>query len=179
MGSCNWKLFLFLILFCFSFLFSSVISTEFLVGGHNGSWVVPNSKKDDQIYNHWASKNRFKVNDTLHFKYKKKDSVMVVSEEDYKKCRSAHPFFFSNNGETLFILDRPGLFYFMSGVSGHCQKGQKMIIKVKAFKPESPPHNHDDDDDEPRKKNGAVQMAAITSAMILLLSFSSIYSLLN
>lgn len=67
----------------------------------------------------------------------KKDSVMEVNEEGYEKCRSSHPLFYSNNGDTTFTLDRPGLFYFVSGVLGHCERGQKMIIKV--LEPESPP----------------------------------------
>ena len=63
------------------------------------------------------------------FKYKK-DSVMEVTESDYKKCNSTHPNFFSNTGDTLFKLDRSGPFYFISGASGHCSRGQKMILKV-------------------------------------------------
>ncbi|KAL7108886.1 hypothetical protein ACP275_06G141000 [Erythranthe tilingii] len=95
------------------------------VGGEKG-WATP---QDEEMYNDWASKNRFKVNDTLKFAYEK-DSVLVVTEEEYEKCRSAHPIFFSNNGDTTFTLDRPGLFYFISGVSGHCQRGLKMVVKV-------------------------------------------------
>ncbi|KAJ0977324.1 hypothetical protein J5N97_012798 [Dioscorea zingiberensis] len=110
-------------------LFSStpVSSFEFQVGGASG-WSVPSSK-DSQFYNHWASDNRFKIGDTINFKYEK-DSVMVVGEEDYDKCDSAHPVFFSNSGNTVFSFDRSGMFYFISGIAEHCQKGQKMIIKV-------------------------------------------------
>ncbi|KAM6549683.1 hypothetical protein CsatB_021359 [Cannabis sativa] len=61
----------------------------------------------------------------------RKDSVMEVTEEDYKKCNSSHPNFFSNNGHTLFKLNETHPFYFISGVFRHCQKGQHMIIKVK------------------------------------------------
>ncbi|XP_027123962.1 early nodulin-like protein 6 [Coffea arabica] len=107
--------------------FLTGISVEFDVGGNTG-WVIPPSKNDD-LYNDWASKNRFKVNDTLIFTYKK-DSVMEVTKEEYEKCRSLHPMFFSNNGNTIYALDRSGLFYFISGVSGHCERGLKMIIKV-------------------------------------------------
>ncbi|PKA59266.1 Early nodulin-like protein 1 [Apostasia shenzhenica] len=103
------------------------LSIDFVVGGSDG-WTIPSSN-DTDFYNHWAAKNRFKVGDTVSFKYKK-DSVMVVSEEEYDKCHSAHPVFFSNNGKTEVRLDRPGLFYFMSGADGHCERGQKMIIKV-------------------------------------------------
>ena len=58
--------------------------------------------------------------------------MLEVSEEDYKKCNSSHPNFFSNTGNTVFKLDHRGPFYFISGVSGHCEKGQHLIIKVKA-----------------------------------------------
>lgn len=62
----------------------------------------------------------------------------MVSEEEYKKCQTTKPEFYSNKGDdTVFKLNRPGLFYFISGVSGHCEKGQKMIIKV--MEVESPP----------------------------------------
>lgn len=75
------------------------------------------------------------------FKYEK-DSVLEVTEEEYKKCRAAHPSFFSNNGNTYFKLDRPGFFYFISGVMGHCERGQRLIIKV--LEPETPPPSAND-----------------------------------
>lgn len=63
------------------------------------------------------------------FKYKK-DSVMEVTGAEYKRCNSTHPIFFSNTGDTVYQLDHPGNFYFISGVSGHCERGQRMIVKV-------------------------------------------------
>lgn len=52
------------------FLFScGVSSTELEVGGEDG-WVVPNSNKTHgDMFNEWASHNRFKVGDTIrkHF----------------------------------------------------------------------------------------------------------------
>ncbi|CAH9128179.1 unnamed protein product [Cuscuta epithymum] len=124
------------IFLCFTILsalhFFTAFSNEFSVGGEKG-WVIP---KDDQLYNDWASKNRFKVDDILRFEYQK-DSVMVVSKAEYEKCRSARPVFFSNDGHTAYKLDRPGLFYFISGVSGHCERGLKMIVKV--LETENPP----------------------------------------
>ncbi|KAJ4867504.1 early nodulin-like protein 5 [Raphanus sativus] len=122
------------------YMFSCVSSTELEVGGEDG-WVVPNSNKSHgDMFNQWASHNRFKVGDTIRFKYKK-DSVLVVSEDEYKQCKATKPQLYSNNQDTVFKLDRPGLFYFISGVSGHCEKGQKMIIKVMETEssPDSPP----------------------------------------
>ncbi|KAL6281530.1 hypothetical protein ACE6H2_018411 [Prunus campanulata] len=129
-------------------------------GGKNG-WEVPKSKNDQQMYNQWASDNRFKVDDTLHFNYTK-DSVLVVTKDEYEKCHSAHPIFFSNNGVTVFTLDRPGLFYFISGVSGHCERGQKMIIKV--LEPASPPQSADQNE---QKNDAAVAMATISTATLM------------
>ncbi|CAM0145868.1 unnamed protein product [Urochloa decumbens] len=83
------------------------------------------------------------------FKYdKEEDSVMVVTEDDYNNCRATHPIFFSNNGDTEVELDRPGVFHFISGVEGHCERGQRMVVKVVGQgtpppAPPSPPHPSD------------------------------------
>ncbi|XP_007037760.2 PREDICTED: piriformospora indica-insensitive protein 2 [Theobroma cacao] len=140
------------------------------LNGDDG-WIAP--KHDNQIYNKWASSNRFKVDDTIHFKYKK-DSVLVVTQEEYDKCQPSHPQFFSNNGDTVFKLDRAGLFYFMSGVTGHCQKGQKMIIKV--LEPDTPPQsqNQNSTTNTPEhEKNGAFEVAAVSASTIMLLVMSA------
>jgi len=159
------KIVLLSIFVCF-YVFSLVSCTEFEAGGENG-WIIPQSSNQSDIFNQWASKNRFKVGDTIRkfffcfyyefmiivmhilsfvliwwkgFKYKK-DSVLVVTEDEYKKCQTTKPELYSNHDDTVFKLDRPGLFYFISGVSGHCEQGQKMIIKVMEVEstPQSPP----------------------------------------
>ncbi|PRQ54098.1 putative cupredoxin [Rosa chinensis] len=108
---------------------------EFQVGGTQG-WIVPPTN-DSKVYNDWASENRFQIGNAIRFKYKK-DSVMEVTEEDYKKCNSSHPNFFSNNGNTVYRFDHSGSFYFISGAAGHCEKGQRMIVKVMSTDEESP-----------------------------------------
>ncbi|XP_019427403.1 PREDICTED: mavicyanin-like [Lupinus angustifolius] len=119
---------LFLLLPIFSCLqHFSMASFDFQVGGTKG-WIVP-PPNDTNIYNDWASNNRFQLGDTIYFSYKK-DSVMEVSERDYKECNATHPTFFSNIGNTVFKLEHSRTFYFISGASGHCEKGQKMILRV-------------------------------------------------
>ncbi|KAJ7974713.1 Early nodulin-like protein [Quillaja saponaria] len=113
------------ILSCLQYV--SVSAFEFQVGDSHG-WVVPPAN-DTKIYNEWASENRFLVGDSIRFRYKK-DSVMEVTEADYKICNSTHPNFFSNTGNTFFRFEHSGAFYFISGVSGHCEKGQRVIVKV-------------------------------------------------
>ncbi|CAL2250132.1 unnamed protein product [Prunus armeniaca] len=73
---------------------------------------------------------------------------MVVTKDEYEKCHSAHPIFFSNNGVTWG--------------SGHCERGQKMIIKV--LEPAGPPQSGDQNE---QKNDAAVAMAAITSATLM------------
>lgn len=60
-GSCKFLAFSSVML---SLLFLTVVmSVEFEVGGKDG-WAIPDSK-NGQLYDHWASNNRFNVNDTL------------------------------------------------------------------------------------------------------------------
>ncbi|KAG5408452.1 hypothetical protein IGI04_004771 [Brassica rapa subsp. trilocularis] len=74
--------------------------------------------------------NGFKLETSfVRFKYKK-DSVMQVTKEGYKQCNSSHPRFYSNTGKTRFMFDHSVPYYFISGTSGHCEKGQKMIVEV-------------------------------------------------
>ncbi|KAL2248927.1 mavicyanin-like [Sesamum indicum] len=147
----------------------AVKCVELDVGGPYG-WATPPAK-NDQMYNDWASKNRFQVNDTLRFTYKK-DSVMTVAEEEYERCRSSHPVFFSNNGDTVFMLDRPGLFYFISGVSGHCQRGLKMVVKV--LEHGSSPQAAAD----PPPTSGAVFVAPANIAKTVFVLLSSLWGLI-
>ncbi|KDP46361.1 hypothetical protein JCGZ_10201 [Jatropha curcas] len=135
---------LMLLLSIFSSLhYFSVFSFEFKVGGNRG-WVIP-PENDTKIYNDWASENRFQIGDTVRFRYEK-DSVLKVTEEEYKKCNSSHPSFFSDTGNTVYKFEHAGPFYFISGVSGHCEKGQRIIIKVMAHEEDyTSHHGHGDD----------------------------------
>ncbi|KAF8378488.1 hypothetical protein HHK36_029830 [Tetracentron sinense] len=160
MGFC--QILLFLTLFS-SLQLLSVNSVEFEVGDEKG-WIVPSSK-NDQIYNQWASEKRFQVNDAVRFKYKK-DSVLVVTDAEYEKCHSSYPIFFSNNGDTIFKLNRSELFYFISGVPGHCGRGQKMIIKVLDPENLSPPGNQNNSSGTP-DNSGAVEMPSMPSTIIM------------
>ncbi|XP_042436891.1 uncharacterized protein LOC122022844 [Zingiber officinale] len=65
----------------------------------------------------------------LDFKYKN-DSVAVVDREAYGKCSAADPLVFFDNGNTTFRFDRYGFFYFISGSQGHCEAGQRLIVRV-------------------------------------------------
>ncbi|KAK3155141.1 hypothetical protein QOZ80_2BG0199380 [Eleusine coracana subsp. coracana] len=108
---------------------SSLQPTVFNVGDEKG-WTVP-SGNGTESYNHWAKRNRFQVGDILEFKYAN-DSVLRVSHDDYKQCSTETPMSRFTDGDTKFPFDTFGPFYFISGVPGHCEAGQRMIARVMA-----------------------------------------------
>ncbi|KAK0571186.1 hypothetical protein LWI29_012229 [Acer saccharum] len=114
------------------FLLFSSFSAEakdILVGGKAGAWKVPSSQSDS--LNAWAESTRFRVGDSLVWKYDgAKDSVLQVTKEDYVSCNTTNPIAQYKDGNTKVELDRPGPFYFVSGVKGNCEKGQKFIVVV-------------------------------------------------
>ncbi|KAK4398628.1 Early nodulin-like protein 1 [Sesamum angolense] len=109
------------------FAASMVAGFRFEVGEERG-WRKPTGE-EPETYNEWASKNRFHIGDTVYFKYQK-DSVLVVSSDDYLTCNTLNPISKFDDGGTVFQFDRSGLFYFISGQPGHCRLGQRLIIRV-------------------------------------------------
>ncbi|QCD87730.1 Cupredoxin [Vigna unguiculata] len=107
---------------------------QYDVGGRDG-WVA----KPSEDYNHWAQRNRFQVNDTLHFKYNKGiDSVVVVKKEDFDSCNINNPIQKMDDGDSIFPLSHSGLFYFVSGNLDNCKIGQKLIVLVMAVRQPHP-----------------------------------------
>ncbi|XP_073298257.1 early nodulin-like protein 21 [Primulina huaijiensis] len=135
---------------------------QFQVGDRAG-WAVPPANQTDH-YNEWASRERFKIGDTVRFKYKK-DSVMEVNKTEYNECNSSRPNFFSNKGDTIYTLDRSGFFYFISGATGHCEKGQQMIVWVIG-----------QDEDSTAKSHASKNNALFAYALFLIMSAFRFFS---
>ncbi|RLM78718.1 hypothetical protein C2845_PM12G11580 [Panicum miliaceum] len=98
---------------------------EFRVGGPRG-WRVPDANTS---YGWWATNNRFHVGDRLLFKYAQ-DSVLVVDRPAFDACNATEPLAAFSDGATTVRLDRPGFFCFISGEAGHCQEGQRLMVRV-------------------------------------------------
>ncbi|XP_019185074.1 PREDICTED: early nodulin-like protein 2 [Ipomoea nil] len=121
-----------LLVFLMGFTSSSQAYT-FNVGGNDG-WVL---QPCDGL-NRWAGENRFQVNDTIIFKYKKgEDSVLVVHKRDYYHCNKTSPIHNLTDGHSRITFTRPGEFFFISGQADNCDKGEKMVIVV--LSPRPPP----------------------------------------
>ncbi|KAF8661517.1 hypothetical protein HU200_056937 [Digitaria exilis] len=107
---------------------------EFHVGGARG-WTVPVANNS---YSWWAMNNRFRVGDTLYFRYFN-DSVLLVDRPDFDACNATAPLAAFVDGATTFPLDRPGFFCFISGEPGHCEEGQRLIVRVMVHPAALPP----------------------------------------
>jgi hypothetical protein len=92
---------------------------------------------------------------------------MVVTEGDYNNCHASRPIFFSNNGDTAVTLDRPGLFYFISGVAGHCERGQRMIVKVMGA--DAPPPSPSPSGAAPAGSASVLAGAVVAAAAVIVL----------
>ncbi|KAG9455878.1 hypothetical protein H6P81_000386 [Aristolochia fimbriata] len=101
---------------------------DFWVGGKDG-WKVPSGVGEP--LNRWAEASRFSVGDSLVWKIADaKDSALEVTREDYQSCNTSNPISSHNGSEAKVKLGRSGPFYFISGLKGNCEKGQRVIIVV-------------------------------------------------
>ncbi|KAI0522537.1 hypothetical protein KFK09_004917 [Dendrobium nobile] len=120
--------FIFLLISSFSVLFVKA-ENQYKVGGEEG-WRVPDDNNTD-LYTNWASKLRFQVGDSIVFEYKN-DSVIRVEKRGYYHCNESGNGAVFKDGRTVFLFDKPGLFYFVSSNFEHCKKGQRLMVDVMA-----------------------------------------------
>ncbi|XP_006284591.2 early nodulin-like protein 1 [Capsella rubella] len=166
------------IFFCISFLFFlSVDANEVTVGGKSGDWKIPSSSSFS--FNEWAQKSRFKVGDSIVFRYEAgKDSVLQVTREAYEKCNTTSPKASYSDGNTKVKLDQSGPVYFISGTEGHCQKGQKLRLVVvtprdSAFSPAPSPSEFDGPAVAPT--SGAATLTGAFAFLSLVLGFWTLF----
>lgn len=58
------------------------------------------------------------------------DSVLAVDYDGYSRCNTTGAALKFDDGDTTFELYRHGFFFFISGKPGHCQAGQKLVVRV-------------------------------------------------
>lgn len=100
---------------------------KYKVGDTDG-WCVP-ADNDPGFYETWASKIKFLVGDSIVFQYKN-DSVVMVSKRGYYHCNETSHGSLPKDGNTVFLLDKPGFYYYVSGDTEHCKKGQRLMVEV-------------------------------------------------
>ncbi|CAL9117755.1 unnamed protein product [Musa textilis] len=65
----------------------------------------------------------FEYNNTYH-------NVLEVRKEDYKACKAASPIATYTSGNDSIRLKRHGHHFFICGMPGHCEAGQKVDIRI-------------------------------------------------
>ncbi|KAE9602356.1 putative cupredoxin [Lupinus albus] len=111
-----------------------IICFDFVVGGSKDQWKVPLQSPDS--LNRWAEAQRFRIGDTLVFKYDNStESVHLVNEEDYLACNTLRNHTILKDGNSKFNLMDSGPFHFISGSQGHCQMGLKLVVVVMSHRP--------------------------------------------
>ncbi|CAL5087804.1 unnamed protein product [Urochloa decumbens] len=94
-------------------------------GDEMGWTVVPpgsNGNGTEGTLTQWAERQHFHVGDILDFKSWNGTVLLLARRRDYDRC--------GGGGDARFELDRPGTFYFSSGVPGRCEAGQRMAVRA-------------------------------------------------
>eukprot|EP00249_Psilotum_nudum_P027000 c34208_g1_i1 orf=138-692(-) len=124
--------FRFSILLLLAFGLNKAFAESFTVGDSQG-WVVGSVN-----YTQWAAGKEFHVGDELLFNYLKQyHNVLVVDEAGYINCTTTNIMATYDNGKTMVTFSNPGAHYYICGVPGHCESGQKLGVVVKNSTPKS------------------------------------------
>ncbi|KAI3950915.1 hypothetical protein MKW92_042312 [Papaver armeniacum] len=103
--------------------------TSHVVGDSVG-WIIPASPS---VYSDWASKQTFKVGDSLVFNFAAGlHTAAEVSKADYDSCNAAAAPIGSllTASPATIRLATAGNHYYICTVGGHCSAGQKLSITV-------------------------------------------------
>ncbi|XP_052208387.1 mavicyanin-like [Diospyros lotus] len=102
------------------------IASVYTVGDSAGWTSIANVD-----YKQWAATKTFQVGDVIYFQYNPQfHNVMQVSHAEYRSCNSSSPMASHTTGNDSITITRHGHHFFLCGVPGHCQAGQKVDISV-------------------------------------------------
>ncbi|XP_074568597.1 blue copper protein 1a-like [Curcuma longa] len=100
------------------------MTTDIIVGDENG-WMPGFN------YTEWAASKVFMVGDNLVFEYSVGDhNVIPVGGEEFKACNATGATKVFNTGHDVIPLKTTGKRWYLCGIAGHCQGGQKLVINV-------------------------------------------------
>ncbi|CAN1807705.1 unnamed protein product [Linum perenne] len=101
--------------------------------GDSAGWTTIGSPD----YKQWSATKSFQVGDIVHFEYNPQfHNVMRVTHAMYRACNASSPLATYTTGNDSVTITTRGHHYFICGVNGHCQSGQKVDINV--FRSSSP-----------------------------------------
>nr|GMD88320.1 mavicyanin-like [Ipomoea batatas] len=82
-------------------------------------------------YKLWSATKTFQVGDVIVFEYNPQfHNVMQVTHPMYQTCNASSPIATHTTGNDSITINTHGHHFFLCGVPGHCQNGQKLDINV-------------------------------------------------
>lgn len=82
-------------------------------------------------YRKWSAAKTFHVGDIILFQYNSQfHNVMQVRHAEYKSCNASAPIVTHTTGNDSITITSKGHHFFLCGIPGHCQAGQKVDINV-------------------------------------------------
>ncbi|XP_019168019.1 PREDICTED: mavicyanin-like [Ipomoea nil] len=82
-------------------------------------------------YKLWSATKTFQVGDVIVFSYNPQfHNVMQVTHPMYQTCNASSPIATHTTGNDSITIKTHGHHFFLCGVPGHCQSGQKLDINV-------------------------------------------------
>ncbi|CAA0812280.1 Cupredoxin superfamily protein [Striga hermonthica] len=82
-------------------------------------------------YTEWARNRTFRLGDQIVFEYNPDfHNVMQVTHAEYRACNASSPISTFTTGNDTITINNPGHHFYVCGVTGHCQSGQKVDINV-------------------------------------------------
>ncbi|KAL8105140.1 hypothetical protein AgCh_029071 [Apium graveolens] len=95
--------------------------------GESAGWTIAGSVD----YKKWSAAKTFHVGDIILFQYNSQfHNVMQVSHAEYKSCNASAPIVTHTTGNDSITVTSKGHHFFLCGIPGHCQAGQKVDINV-------------------------------------------------
>ncbi|WOH12855.1 hypothetical protein DCAR_0832364 [Daucus carota subsp. sativus] len=95
--------------------------------GDSAGWTIAGSVD----YRQWSAPKTFHVGDIILFQYNSQfHNVMQVHHAEYKSCNASAPIVTHTTGNDSITITSKGHHFFLCGIPGHCQAGQKVDINV-------------------------------------------------
>ncbi|KAL2463808.1 mavicyanin-like [Forsythia ovata] len=91
-------------------------------------------------YKQWGATKNFQICDVIVFEYNPQfHNVIQVTHTEYKTCNASFPITTHTTGNDSITINTYGHHFFICGVPGHCQAGQKVDINVLRTPSVAPP----------------------------------------
>ncbi|KAI3469554.1 hypothetical protein Pfo_026217 [Paulownia fortunei] len=112
---------------CFIFVWFQLSTGAVYKVGDSAGWTTIGNVD----YKQWAVTKTFQLGDIIVFEYNPQfHNVMQVTHAEYRACNVSSPISTHTTGNDSITIKTHGHHFFVCGVPGHCQAGQKVDINV-------------------------------------------------